>query len=513
MAKKEPTTGCGPENGDKGVRSPHVGPIAGRSSHRTVTVKSRQTLPRAPIRMLEKSSGDDTRYDELLHSVYDAVLITTMKGAVMEVNSRAQEFFQYELGELLELNILDIIHGADESLLGVVRQNVEQTRYTLLEAHCRRKDTSMFPAEIAINLIHLTPAGELLFFVRDITLRRQTEAMLQTEHNAVQNSANGIAIADPAGILMHVNPAFLALRGLTVSEDVVGHNIREFFQEGNQTSEMFAHLDRHEIWRGELVATRKNGTNCCVQVSAAPNRDGNGHSVGMVFSVADVTDRKQAAEALAKANRDLTKGEKIKSRLDTITTLSHEINNPLQMLLSMVELEGNQRYQAPLDRIIAVLAELRKQGELPTVSYAGGLERYAIAADTQLAASDTSRILVVDDEEMLREMFGETIRAELASLTIEFAADGKAAVESFKNGHHAVIIMDVVMPEMTGDQAFLAIEQFCRDEQWQMPAVIFCTAFTPPESVQDRVAEGSRHGYLSKPIGGKDLVAAVRERL
>jgi len=103
-------------------------------------------------------------------------------------------------------------------------------------------------------------------------------------------------------------------------EEVLGRNVREFLQEGKQTSELFERLEAHEIWRGELVATRNDGTHFYVQVSAAPNRDSNGHSVGMVFSLADVTDRKEAEEALVRANKDLMKAEKIKSRLDTITT-------------------------------------------------------------------------------------------------------------------------------------------------------------------------------------------------
>jgi len=117
-------------------------------------------------------------YQELIQSLYDGVLITTSTGQIMDVNDRAVDFLLYDKDELSRLNIIDIVAGASEALLETLRRNVENRRYTLIEAYCIRKDRSTFPAEIATNRLVLTQDGHLCFFVRDITKRKRAEEEL-----------------------------------------------------------------------------------------------------------------------------------------------------------------------------------------------------------------------------------------------------------------------------------------------------------------------------------------------
>lgn len=117
-------------------------------------------------------------YQELLQSLYDGVLITNLAGRIEDVNDRAMEFLGYAKEELSRLNIINIIAGADETLLETLRRNIENHRYTLIEAYCIRKDHTTFPAEIATNQLVLTQAGHFCFFVRNITRRKQAEEEL-----------------------------------------------------------------------------------------------------------------------------------------------------------------------------------------------------------------------------------------------------------------------------------------------------------------------------------------------
>lgn len=124
-------------------------------------------------------STDATPYQELLQSLYDGVLITDASGRIMDVNERAMDFLLYTKDELSRLNIVNIIAGANEVLLATLRRNIEQRRYTLIEASCIRKDRTTFPAEIATNRLVLTPEGHLCFFVRNITKRKKAEEALK----------------------------------------------------------------------------------------------------------------------------------------------------------------------------------------------------------------------------------------------------------------------------------------------------------------------------------------------
>lgn len=130
-------------------------------------------------RRVKGRGGFAAEFDQLLQSIYDAVMVTDTNGRVLVFNSRALDFFLMDYDELLGLKVVEVISGADQSLLDAILANLEDHRYTLIEAHCIRKDKSMFATEIAVNRLDLFPEGNLCFFVRDITIRKRAQEALE----------------------------------------------------------------------------------------------------------------------------------------------------------------------------------------------------------------------------------------------------------------------------------------------------------------------------------------------
>lgn len=128
----------------------------------------------------------DTPYDKLLESIYDGVFITDRRGVILDYNARAAEFFRLDEERLLGLPMVDLISGADQRLIDTIHANLDKSRFTLIEARCTRADGSAFPAEIAANQVDLDQDGQLCFFVRDITLRRQTLDALEAAVERLQ---------------------------------------------------------------------------------------------------------------------------------------------------------------------------------------------------------------------------------------------------------------------------------------------------------------------------------------
>ena len=126
---------------------------------------------------------------------------------------------------------------------------------------------------------------------------------------------------------------------------------------------------------------------------------------------------------------------------------------------------------------------------------------------------DMERALVVDDEAAIVKLFGKIIAMEIPGLKVDLASNGLEAVDSFRSRHQAVLLMDVNMPVMDGQAAIHEIEKMCKEKQWNMPAVVFCTGYAPPDLVKEVVGGGSRHGLLLKPPSYEAVVAAVRQRL
>jgi PAS domain S-box-containing protein len=118
-------------------------------------------------------------YERLLQSIYDAVLITDTTGIVEEFNQRALDFFRYSNDGLIGKSISSFICGVDEAVLGSIRKNLMDQRYTLIEGTSRRQDGTTFPSEIAVNRLDLESAGRLCFFVRDISVRKRAQEALE----------------------------------------------------------------------------------------------------------------------------------------------------------------------------------------------------------------------------------------------------------------------------------------------------------------------------------------------
>ena len=123
------------------------------------------------------------------------------------------------------------------------------------------------------------------------------------------------------------------------------------------------------------------------------------------------------------------------------------------------------------------------------------------------------RVLVVDDDEAIRHLFHTLISRSIPGCEVDRVTNGAEAVEAFAEKHHAVVLMDLHMPVMDGRTAFFELERACGRMRWEMPAVLFCTGYAPPDAVTRVVRASERHALLAKPVDPRALIDAVRRRL
>lgn len=124
-------------------------------------------------------SGGESTFAALLQSIYDGVLIASPNGRIVEYNSRAVELLGGARDYLDGSDVMKLISGADTALWEALRKNLDDRRYTLLEARVIRFDGSSFPAEIAVNWMTHGRSGRLCFFIRDISIRKQAQEALE----------------------------------------------------------------------------------------------------------------------------------------------------------------------------------------------------------------------------------------------------------------------------------------------------------------------------------------------
>ena len=123
----------------------------------------------------------------------------------------------------------------------------------------------------------------------------------------------------------------------------------------------------------------------------------------------------------------------------------------------------------------------------------------------------TNRILVVDDQ--IRDVLKQVLELELPECKVDVAVNGAEAVEMFRHAHHALLLLDLHMAVMDGEKAFLEVDKFCAEQNWEMPAVVFLTAYDPSHRLQTTIRRLPRHCILTKPVSNEILVEAIRSRL
>jgi len=207
------------------------------------------------------------------------------------------------------------------------------------------------------------------------------------------------------------------------------------------------------------------------------------------------------------------RGQRDGARIDTVSALLYELNNPLQILMTLAEMDQNREYSRQVARIVQVLDRMRKDASLDAVVGANGSVRYRDSGPAEVTPVDKSRILIADDDAMVRKVFSGAIARALPGMAIDEAENGMQAVELFEQRHHGVIVIDVVMPGMTGEEAFRAIRAGCEAKCRQMPPFIFCTGFKVTPALKALVGYSGMHLCLAKPLSVADLVGAVKDRL
>ncbi|MEV7416996.1 response regulator transcription factor [Streptomyces sp. NPDC089919] len=116
----------------------------------------------------------------------------------------------------------------------------------------------------------------------------------------------------------------------------------------------------------------------------------------------------------------------------------------------------------------------------------------------------TIRVLVVDDEGLVRAGLRMVLTSSTDITVVAEAADGAAAVETVRTHRPDVVVMDVQMPLLDGLAATRRIRALP-----DPPAVLLLTTFDLDSHVQAAVDAGAS-GYLLKNTHHEDLLAAVR---
>ena len=116
------------------------------------------------------------------------------------------------------------------------------------------------------------------------------------------------------------------------------------------------------------------------------------------------------------------------------------------------------------------------------------------------------RVVVVDDQELVRAGFCVILDAAEGITVVGEAADGAEAIIKVREATPDVVLMDVRMPNIDGLEA---TRQITADRSQPHPKVVILTTFDLDDYVYEALRAGAT-GFLLKDAARQDLIAAVR---
>lgn len=118
-----------------------------------------------------------------------------------------------------------------------------------------------------------------------------------------------------------------------------------------------------------------------------------------------------------------------------------------------------------------------------------------------------TRVMVVDDEPKIRDVFQEILEANRYDVLV--AASGQDALEQLKSSHVDLILLDILMPVMDGYEVYHLLKE---SPQTKDIPVIMVTA-TGERKDRQLGMESSTYNYLMKPVEMEELMAKIRDVL
>jgi two-component system, NtrC family, sensor kinase len=167
------------------------------------------------------------------------------------------------------------------------------------------------PIEINATVLKTAKGVVVMTLCRDITERRKRQERIRFLSLVVEQSSEGMAVADLEGNLIFVNQAWAHMHGYETSEELVGHHLRIFHtqeQAENDVVPFNQKVKEKGFHSGEVGHVRKDGVQFPTLMNTTLLRDELGKPYAIAGIAEDITERKRTEEALKESEekyRDL----------------------------------------------------------------------------------------------------------------------------------------------------------------------------------------------------------------
>ena len=248
---------------------------------------------------------------ELVEFSVDAIVLLNADGVIQWANAATADVLGYDAADLVGVHVRDLVEPEDRAAWqALVDALIAHPSTTARGAfRCRHKDGSTCWTEgVARNLLQEPRVNGIVVYYRDVTARKATEAQLKATEDRYghlfYSAADIIFEADAEGYFRFVNPQTLKVFGFE-QDEVIGRRFTEFIR-ADYRPQILQHYYKQTSQRQpnsyvEFPAITKTGREVWLGQNAWIITDAAGALTGMQAVARDITERRQAEEALRTA--------------------------------------------------------------------------------------------------------------------------------------------------------------------------------------------------------------------
>lgn len=336
-----------------------------------------------------RATGAQQRFLQSLTDNVGVGVLITSEDRIIFANPEAERLLEYERDALLGVFLHRQVHVhrqrlsvADCAVQSLIRQQGRFSGEFLFQARGGRQ-ISVFQHAASYSA---DGVQNVVIAFQDISERKQTEDKLRQLSLVVEQSPESIIVTNLNAEIEYVNDAFLMNTGYA-REEVIGRNPR-MLQSGKTDGQAYVALwealTQGQVWRGELLNRRKDGSEYCEMAIMAPIRQADGSVTHYVAIKENITEKKQAAAEINRLSNydsvtELPNRNLLMDRLEQSLSMSLRQRSVEALILINLDrfkilndAHGHNRGDQLLILVAARLSQLLQEGD--TLARIGGDE-------------------------------------------------------------------------------------------------------------------------------------------
>jgi PAS domain S-box-containing protein len=169
----------------------------------------------------------------------------------------------------------------------------------------------------------------------EVAERKRAEANLRETAQLLDLTHDSVFVRDMQNVITYWNRGAEVQYGWTRDEAIgqVSHEIAKTIFPSS-LPEIMEDLERSGRWEGELIHTRRDGQQIMVASRWALQSDDQGNSISILETNNDITQRREAEEALQKARAELAHATRVMTMGELVASIAHEVNQPLGAIVA-----------------------------------------------------------------------------------------------------------------------------------------------------------------------------------